>query len=42
MRLEELYRTGYARQAVDGRRDADRYKTARLARNVRKNHILAT
>ena len=26
-RLNKLRRTGYERQAVDGRRDADRYKT---------------
>ena len=42
MRLEELYRTGYARQAVDGRRDADRYKTPRLVPFVRINQIPAT
>ena len=36
MRLEELnYRTGYERQAVDGRRDVERCTTKRLARNVR-------
>ena len=45
MRLDELHialATVHEQQAVDGRRDADRYKTARLARNVRKNQILAT
>ena len=42
MRLEELYRTGYERQAMDGRRAAERCTTARLVRNVRKNQILAT
>ena len=42
MRPEELHRTGYERQAVDGRRDADRYKTPRLRRNVIISQILGT
>lgn len=42
MRLDELYRTGYARRAVDGRRDVERCTTARLGRNVRISQILAT
>ena len=41
-RLVEPRLTGYVRHAVDGRRDADRYKTPRLVRNVRKNQIYAT
>ena len=42
MRLGEPHRTIYERQAVDGRRDADRYKTPRLRRNVRNSQIYAT
>ena len=41
-RLDEPRLTGYVRHAVDGRRDADRYKTPRLRRNVRNSQIYAT
>ena len=38
MRRSEFDLTGYVRHAVDGRRDADRYKTPRLAPlTVRQN-----
>ena len=42
MRLDELNRTGYARRAVDGRRDVGRCKTPRLVPFVRINQIPAT
>ena len=42
MRLEELYRTGYERQAMDGRRAVERCTTTRLVRNIRKDQISAT
>ena len=45
MRLDELHialATVHEQQAVDGRTDADRYKTARLVPNVRINQIYAT
>ena len=42
MRLDKLHRTGYERQAVDGRCDADRYNSARLEQNVRISQIYGT
>ena len=42
MRLGEPHRTIYERHAVDGRRDADRYKTPRLRRNEIISQILGT
>ena len=38
----QMHRTIYERQAVDGRRDADRYKTPRLGTNVTVSQIYAT
>ena len=42
MRLVEPHPTIHERQAVDGRRDADRYKTAPLEQNVRLSQIYPT
>ena len=42
MRLDELNRTGYARRAVDGRRDVGRCTTADLGKIVRNSQIYAT
>ena len=40
--LTELYRTGYQRHTVDGRRDVNRYRKSDLRKSVRNSQIHAT